>query len=75
MPRSTSVQHRWRAVLAMALLLGLLLLATHSSSQTPLGTLGVFAFSLFIFLGFLLFGRQTFPRAEQYPPSDPEQRA
>jgi hypothetical protein len=75
MPRSTPVQHRWLAVLAMALLLGLLLLATHSSSQTPLGTLGVFAFSLFISLGFLLFGRQSFPRAEQDQPSDPEQQA
>ncbi len=74
MPRSTPVQHRWRAVLAMALLLGLLLLATHSS-QTSLGTLGVFAFSLFISLGFLLFGRQTFLRAEQDQPSDPKQRA
>jgi hypothetical protein len=59
----------------MALLLGLLLLATHSSSQTPLGTLGVFAFSLFISLGFLLFGRQSFPLAEQDTPSDTEHRA
>jgi hypothetical protein len=35
----------------------------------------LFGFSLFISLGFLLFGRQSFPLAEQDKPSDTEHRA
>jgi hypothetical protein len=50
----------WRAVLALVLLIGLLCLAIDPHSQSPAGVLGLFAFSLFISLGFVLFGQQRF---------------
>jgi hypothetical protein len=61
--------------LALLSLAGLLWLAGEQHSQSPSGVLGLFGFSLFISLGFLLFGRQSFPLAEQDKPSDTEHRA
>ena len=50
----------WRVALVMLLLLGLLWLASDPNSQSTTGVLGLFAFSLFISLGFILFGQQRF---------------
>ncbi|WP_296127052.1 hypothetical protein [Pseudomonas sp. Ga0074129] len=50
----------WRVAIALLLLIALLWLATDPHSQTPAGVLGLFAFSLFISLGFILFGQQRF---------------
>ncbi len=50
-----------RAALVLGLMLGLLVLADNAWSQSPLGVLGLFCFSLFVSLGFLLFGQQRFP--------------
>ena len=47
-----------RALLAATCLIGLLWLANRSHS--PVEVLGLFAFSAFISLGFLLFGQQRF---------------
>ncbi|PTS84127.1 hypothetical protein DBR00_12235 [Pseudomonas sp. HMWF032] len=53
----------WRAALALLLLLGLLWLASNPHSQSPDGVLGLFVFSLFISLGFILFGQQRLDTA------------
>ncbi|MHA6493593.1 hypothetical protein ACX0MV_10165 [Pseudomonas borbori] len=49
----------WRAGAVLALLLGLLLLAVSARSQSPEGVAGLFGFSLFVSVGFLLFGRSV----------------
>ncbi|MBU1332058.1 MAG: hypothetical protein KJ884_13885 [Gammaproteobacteria bacterium] len=49
-----------RALLAATCLIGLLWLANRS--QSPADALGLFAFSAFVSLGFLLFGQQRFAR-------------
>lgn len=46
--------------LALLLLLGLILLATNAVSHSHAGVVRLFAFSLFVSLGFLLFGPQRF---------------
>ena len=56
----------WRAGLLAVILLGLVLLASSARSQSPQGVIAVLLFSLFISLGFLLFGRQRF---EAPPPA------
>ena len=61
----------WRVALALLLLLGLLWLATEPRSQNPVGVLGLFAFSLFISLGFILFGQHRFePNPAKSSPED-----
>jgi len=50
----------WRAGLAALLIAALVGLASHGHSQSPEGVLGVFGFSLFASLGFLLFGQRRF---------------
>ncbi|MDO9623322.1 MAG: hypothetical protein Q7J46_04985 [Pseudomonas sp.] len=50
----------WRVGLLAVIVLGLMLLASSVRSQSPQGVIVVFLFSLFISLGFLLFGRQRF---------------
>ena len=68
---STRLLVFWRAALAVLLLVGLLWLATDVQSQSPGGVLGLFALSLFIFLGFILFGQQRFePGAVKTSPED-----
>ncbi|HBX55468.1 MAG TPA: hypothetical protein DEH10_08760 [Pseudomonas sp.] len=59
----------------MVLLLGLVLLASSAQSQSPQGVMTVFGFSLFISLGFLLFGRQRFEVAPQASRVDDEHLA
>lgn len=74
MPGSIRPIRCWRALLALLPLAGLLWLAGEQYSQSPAGMLGLFGFSLFISLGFLLFGRESFPLAEQDRPADTEHR-
>ena len=64
-----------RATLALGLMLGLLLLASCAQSQTPLGVIGLFGFSLFVSLGFLLFGQQRFPSEPGHNSGDDEHLA
>ncbi|MDP2245788.1 hypothetical protein [Pseudomonas sp.] len=56
--------HKWamgvRAGLLAVVPLGLMLLAGSVHSQSPQGVIVIFLLSLFISLGFLLFGRQRF---------------
>lgn len=54
----TRLLRAWRIALAILLLTALLWLTTDPHSQTPAGVLGLFGFSLFISLGFILFGQQ-----------------
>lgn len=61
MPTSGWITIICRTALVLSLMLGLLALADSASSQTALGVLGLFGFSLFVSLGFLLFGQQRFP--------------
>ncbi|PJE39751.1 MAG: hypothetical protein CUR33_17365 [Pseudomonas sp.] len=57
--------------MALLLLFGLLWLATEPRSQNPVGVLGLFAFSLFISLGFILFGQHRFePNPAKSSPED-----
>jgi|TARA_R110000868_G_scaffold82610_3_gene233194 hypothetical protein len=52
-------------------MLGLLWLASEPRSQNPVGVLGLFAFSLFISLGFILFGQHRFePNPAKSSPED-----
>jgi hypothetical protein len=64
-----------RTTLALGFMLGLLLLASCAQSQTPLGVIGLFVFSLFVSLGFLLFGQQRFPRESGHTSGDDEHLA
>jgi hypothetical protein len=54
----TRLLRSWRIALAILLLIALLWLTSDPRSQTPAGVLGLFAFSLFISLEFILFGQQ-----------------
>ncbi len=65
----------WRALLALLLLLGLLWLASNPFSQSPNGVLGLFVFSLFISLGFILFGQQRLDPAPSMTSSDDQHLA
>lgn len=65
----------WRAGLLAVILLGLVLLASSVRSQSPQGVIVVFLFSLFISLGFLLFGRQRFAATPQACRADTEHSA
>jgi hypothetical protein len=62
MHRLTWLTTFWRAALATLLLAGLLWLASKPHSQSPEGVLGLFAFSLFIAVGFILFGDERFEK-------------
>ncbi|MEK1906461.1 MAG: hypothetical protein AAAB13_11810 [Pseudomonas sp.] len=62
MPR---VLHLLLRASLLPLLLGLTLLANSGQSHSPSGVLQLFAISLFISLGFLLFGDQRFAAPTQ----------
>lgn len=60
MQRVRRLAVHWRVVLGIVPLFGLMLLAGSGSSHSPQGVLGLLLFSLFVSLGFLLFGRRRF---------------
>ena len=66
----TGLRGYWRLGLIAGLLVGLMLLARSAASQNPQGVAGLFLFSLFISIGFLLFGRQRFEAAPSTTPAD-----
>ena len=63
MGRLTGLRGYWRLGLIAGLLIALVLLARSATGQSPQGVAGLFLFSLFISIGFLLFGRQRFEAA------------
>ncbi|WP_339079123.1 hypothetical protein [Pseudomonas sp. TMP9] len=65
----------WRALLALSLLAGLLWLASNPLSQSPDGVLGLFALSLFVSTGFILFGQQRFEPGPPKPSSEDQHLA
>ena len=65
----------WRAAVALLLLAGMLWLANDLRSQTPMGVLGLFGFSLFISLGFILFGQERFEQSAAKPAPEDRQLA
>jgi hypothetical protein len=75
MPTSGWTTTTCRIALLSSLMLGLSMLADSPPSQTPLGVLGLFGFSLFVSLGFLLFGQQRFPSDPAPCQSDDEHLA
>jgi hypothetical protein len=75
MPGVTKLTSYWRAALALLLMGGLLWLANDQHSQSPAGVVGLFGFSLFISLGFILFGQQRFEPSTTNPSAEDQHLA
>jgi membrane-bound ClpP family serine protease len=75
MPGVTKLISYWRAALALLLMGGLLWLANDQHSQSPAGVVGLFGFSLFISLGFILFGQQRFEPSTTNPSAEDQHLA
>lgn len=65
----------WRAALALLLLVCMFWLANDQHSQSPAGVLGLFGFSLFISLGFVLFGQQRLEPSATKSSAEDQHRA
>ncbi|WXL24034.1 hypothetical protein WG219_11790 [Ectopseudomonas mendocina] len=58
MSDSPKQKTRWRGCLALLLLIALMWASAGDSAQERTGLVAIFALSLFISLGFILFGRE-----------------